>query len=214
MTLKELRSYLWYLARKETGNLIGGDISLGIWHKALNDGQAELIKTGIVRNRRAYCTTVANQIDYQLPSYCKDILMVEVYDTDNTRYVAIPGTSLELLAKYNQDWRDDDSQDHPSEWVRLGEDWFMVHPAFDAAVTDGIRIYYTRWGDTLSGDSDVSKIPADYHINIVYQAYINMFPLAKDAQYYQMKLNEALMEMKAYSHKIDQARYRIQRKGR
>lgn len=212
MTLKQLRSKLWWMA----GSLKGKDPETGeiipksIWNDHLTFAQQEICRLGIVKSRWAtWDLTVIDQIDYLLPSYCYNLLQVEVYDTDVSYYVPITGTTLFALNTTNTAWRGDSSAIIPTEWARPGKSWFIIHPAFDAAVTAGIKIIYERSGDTLTNDSDESYIQDDFREYIVTLAFIKMFPNHKDTPRYEREYARAYQDMKSYAHSLDKGHRHI-----
>ena len=194
MTLKQMRSKLWWMA----GMKDGGDIPTALWDLHLNEAQEKLCEVGLIVDKWATCSSVAEQRDYLLPSYVLELKRVYVYDDDNTYYKPIPATTIDDLNKRNTDWKNEDSATIPDfyyqEGLRLG-----FHPMFDAAVTDGIMIEYLRLGDTLSDDDDESKIRTHYHKYVVIEAFVLMFPNHPDSRGYKEELAQAYGIM---SHRI------------
>lgn len=211
MTLKQMRNKLWWMA----GTITGKDIKTGnvlptlLWNTYLNNAQEEIAKLGVITDLNDTCNTIADQIDYGLPPYVHKLVRVEAYDTDNEYYIPLTGVSLEWLNKNIPTWRGDASATYPQRYVRMGQSWLMVYPAFDAIVAAGIRIYYLCLGNTLTDDSDVSQIPAQFHDYVVKLAFIKMFPNHKDKPEYEKELARGWEEMENFVTNIDEGRAMI-----
>ena len=172
MTLKEIRSLIQFWSGD-----VSGEMKSDFYDVAINKSQDKFAELGLIMGKWAKCNAVADQWDYQLPIYVLKLLRVYVYDSDNTYYKPIPSIEISYLDKTNTSWKDADSQTIPSYYYLEGRRLGM-YPPFDADVTSpqGIMLEYLRKGDTLSGDSDESLVPSQYHHYLAMESYILLFP--------------------------------------
>ena len=108
--------------------------------------------------------TVAGQRSYAMPSDCRFIRRMEIYDASNSNNILKLEEFRFPRIEASGPWPFQ-SSGQPVGYVVRGEQFDLL-PICDAVYT--LRLYYDVRQDNLSGDSSSPSSPSDYHDAIVF----------------------------------------------
>jgi len=153
----------------------------------------------------ATADSVNDQLEYAKKSDTVKIKSVWVKDAGDDDYYKLIPISMETLSNWGQrgditqPWRDE-TADKPSYWYSRGAN-FGVYPKFNAAVTDGIKVFYEESVTEMTATTDVpfngDTHLYDYHRLIVYGVLANISPtLGLNTKYWSDKYEAGKAQMK------------------
>lgn len=187
MTLTQLRSYARFLTNTNSTTFTDADtlVSANVWYDILAGEIVASMDDWDIGGEISTTNIVASQQEYVFPTDIFKIKRIEVsYDGTNW-YVANRFDVNELgIATDSTSIANNFSKNKP--YADVYDNSIFLYPIPDAAVTNGLKIYYEPLVTQLSGISDEPNIARPYHMAIA-------LGMAKDylSKYIDIKANAA-----------------------
>lgn len=153
----------------------------------INDCQRDLALANSLFRVTATMTSVAGQSQYSFPTN-PAILTLE--------RIKYNGITLEPITIQEADEflaNNDDPASYPSGTPTHYWQWganFNLYPAPATAITNGIKLYYTRQPNDISAPSDPLDVPAQYHNRVVDYCLMQAYELDDNLYGYQVRKAE------------------------
>lgn len=151
-----------------------------IW-RWITDGQREIatVNTGVLE-KIATVDSVAGQNEYSLPADILRLRSVHYRDSTTSSYLRITSRSLAEFNEYVDGWSGPLYGNGIPEIFHVFASKLMLFPTPVAAVTAGIKVYYTRQPTDVTSDLVPIDVPLTYHNRLVEYVLQQAFELDGD----------------------------------
>lgn len=123
--------------------------------------------------KSATTNVIANTREYQLPTDCEKIIMVNI-KTDDTWQRALPmgNADIRFVGVHSATNNANGFTSADPRYYIIGDN-IGIMPIPDDSVSSGLKVWYTYTPSIMDEDSDIPAIPIKYHYMIKYGAYAN-----------------------------------------
>ena len=148
----------------------------------INDAQREAVMQheGLLM-KEGYENTVAGQAEYDLPTDCFVLNHLGYKDSTSGSYYPVRFLPLQAMNEYAGGWDGNDySAGYPQVFTKDTNDKFILFPRPDKAITNGIKLTYSRYPVDLTSSSDSIDLPHYYHSYVEHFCMMKAYEMDED----------------------------------
>ncbi len=146
----------------------------------INDGQRFVVNNNDeILEKISYMSVVAGQQEYELPADLLTLRSINIkYPTGS--FYSLQSADLIAFDKLIAGWDNVNQQSALPATFHVYAGNFRVWPIPSTDITNGWKLYYNRWPQEVTNDSDTIDLPVAYHNLIVNYCLQQAYELDED----------------------------------